>query len=147
MLVSLFQEKLAMYDDVKFGEDIRAGKVNGNEVIWFGFRSIVVKTWIFAETIDEIGFDLCLLSSCNHSIHNHGTFGTWASVLAGGDVVVPTGLNRKNKTEVIESDLDNEKDEVIFKGWHYLGKSRSSKLDLSGSEKSFVQQNLHNSQG
>ena len=112
-----------------------------------GFQKYHFKIWIFAETNDKIGFDLCLLSSCNHSIHTHGTFGTWGSVLAGGDVVVPTGTNSKHKTEVIESDLDDKKDDVTFKGWHYLGKSCSSKLDLSGSKKSFVQQNLHDCQG
>ena len=31
-------------------------------------------------------------------------------------MVVPTGTNSENKTEVIESDLDGKKDDVIFKG-------------------------------
>ena len=31
--------------------------------------------------------DLAILASCNHSIVDYGTFGYWASFLAGGQVV------------------------------------------------------------
>ena len=48
------------------------------------------------------GFDLCLLASCNHSIHTYGTFGMWGSLLAGGDVIAATGTTGKEEatTEV-----------------------------------------------
>ena len=38
------------------------------------------------------GRDLAILSKCNHSIVDYGTFGLWAALLAGGRIVVPTGF-------------------------------------------------------
>ena len=34
-----------------------------------------------------MGEDLALLAACNHSIISYGTFGMWAAILAGGEVV------------------------------------------------------------
>lgn len=31
--------------------------------------------------------DIALLASCNHSIIDYGTFGTWGALLAGGETV------------------------------------------------------------
>ena len=60
------------------------------------FNHLNIKT---LET-DQVAFDLCLLSTCSHSVHTHGTFGTWGSLLAGGQVIAPTGTNPHTKTEV-----------------------------------------------
>lgn len=64
---------------------------------------------------DQVAFDLCLLSECSHSVHTHGTFGTWGSLLAGGEVIAPTGTNPDSMTE----------DDIIWQraampGWVYL---------------------------
>ena len=37
---------------------------------------------------DEVGFDLNILASCDHSVFAYGTFGLWGALLAGGDVIV-----------------------------------------------------------
>ena len=37
------------------------------------------------------GVDLAVLASCNHSIVDYGTFGLWAGLLAGGQIVLPKG--------------------------------------------------------
>ena len=49
---------------------------------------------------DMSGYDLCLLTTCNHSIHTYGTYGAWGSLLAGGDVIAPTGTNPEANAEV-----------------------------------------------
>ena len=48
---------------------------------------------------DCVGKDFALLSSCNHTITTHGTFGHWAAYLAGGEIyteygaIVPNAYN------------------------------------------------------
>ena len=37
------------------------------------------------------GVDLAVLSMCNHTVLDYGTFGLWAALLAGGRIVLPTG--------------------------------------------------------
>lgn len=37
--------------------------------------------------IDNPGYDIALLSHCNHSIIDYGTYGLWAAVYAGGETV------------------------------------------------------------
>ena len=37
------------------------------------------------------GEDLAVLSLCNHSIVGAGTYGQWGALLAGGQVIYPTG--------------------------------------------------------
>lgn len=34
------------------------------------------------------GQDLAIMSSCNHSIFDYGTFGVWGAILAGGETVL-----------------------------------------------------------
>ena len=50
--------------------------------------------------VDMPSFDLCVLAACNHSIHTYGTFGQWGSLLAGGQVVAATGINKEANSEV-----------------------------------------------
>ncbi len=38
-----------------------------------------------------IGRDFALLSSCNHTIVTHGSFGLWAAFLAGGEIYTEYG--------------------------------------------------------
>ena len=38
-------------------------------------------------TGEDVGEDLALLAACNHSIISYGTFGMWAAILAGGEVL------------------------------------------------------------
>jgi len=40
----------------------------------------------------DIGEDLALLAACNHSIISYGTFGMWAAILAGGEVVTSSTM-------------------------------------------------------
>ena len=35
------------------------------------------------------GVDLAILSRCNHTILDYGTFGLWAALLAGGRIILP----------------------------------------------------------
>ena len=35
------------------------------------------------------GVDLAILSQCNHTILDYGTFGLWAALLAGGRIILP----------------------------------------------------------
>ena len=56
-----------------------------------------------------------MLASCDHSIHAYGTFGTWSSLLAGGDVIVSTGNNADANTEV-----NGIKGNKIVKKSHWL---------------------------
>ena len=39
-------------------------------------------------TEEDVGEDLALLAACNHTIISYGTFGQWAAMLAGGEVVI-----------------------------------------------------------
>lgn len=43
------------------------------------------------EEVECIAKDLSLLSKCNHTITTHGTFGHWASYLAGGEIYTEYG--------------------------------------------------------
>ena len=40
------------------------------------------------------GLDLAILSMCNHSVVDYGTFGLWAALLAGGRIILPTGYSK-----------------------------------------------------
>jgi len=64
---------------------------------------------------EDIGEDLALLISCNHTIMSFGTFGMWGSLLAGGQVVVPSSfLVTKEGREVREAGLIQSGD------WHVI---------------------------
>ena len=84
-----------------------------------------------------VGFDLCILASCDHSIHTYGTFGLWGSLLAGGDVIVAKGRNRMGLTE----------EDIIYKksampGWLYvdtLNPKKISVLKLDDNTNEFIQ--------
>ena len=80
--------------DVRFGVDHREAHMNST---------------------DGVGFDLCVLASCDHSIHTYGTFGLWGSLLAGGDVIVAKGTSYNTTTE---------EDEIYMRaampGWLYI---------------------------
>ena len=42
------------------------------------------------------GIDLAVLSMCNHTVLDYGTFGLWAALLAGGGggrIILPTGYS------------------------------------------------------
>ncbi len=41
--------------------------------------------------VDCIGKDFALLANCNHTITSHGTYGHWASFLAGGEIYTEYG--------------------------------------------------------
>ena len=55
------------------------------------------------DDLDPAVVDMCLLSSCNHSISSQGQFGQWAAYLAAGDVFtlygpVSSNVVTKNST-------------------------------------------------
>ncbi|KAJ9595052.1 hypothetical protein L9F63_013649 [Diploptera punctata] len=51
--------------------------------------------------------DLSLLASCNHSILDYGTFGTWGALLAGGEAVL------NNLNSLVEQELVK-----LMPNWH-----------------------------
>ena len=54
--------------------------------------------------------DLCLLAMCNHSIIDYGTFGLWAGLLAGGQILLPRGYSAEKTPDMIwweTADMDN----------------------------------------
>jgi len=56
----------------------------------------------------DVGEDLALLAACNHSIISYGTFGMWAAILAGGEVVTsPTMAQTKEGGELKTANLPN----------------------------------------
>ena len=42
----------------------------------------------------SLGVDLALLSLANHTVMDYGTFGLWGGLLAGGDIIAPTGYTK-----------------------------------------------------
>ncbi|XP_023323360.1 galactoside 2-alpha-L-fucosyltransferase 2 [Eurytemora carolleeae] len=55
---------------------------------------------------EDIGEDLALLASCNHTIMTYGTFGMWGGLLSGGEVLFPSSfLKTKEGFEVSSSNL------------------------------------------
>jgi hypothetical protein len=50
---------------------------------------ITIKYFFFSECI---GKDLSVLVACNHSVTTDGSFGFWASALAGGEIFTEYGL-------------------------------------------------------
>ena len=40
-----------------------------------------------------VGLDLAILSLCDHSILDYGTFGIWGALLAGGEIILPDGYS------------------------------------------------------
>jgi galactoside 2-L-fucosyltransferase 1/2 len=38
--------------------------------------------------------DMALMSACNHSIIDYGSYGVWGAALAGGDVVTPQHITQ-----------------------------------------------------
>ena len=36
---------------------------------------------------------MAVLAACNHSIVDYGTFGLWAGLLAGGQIMLPKGYS------------------------------------------------------
>ena len=94
---------------------------------------------------DQVAFDLCLLSTCSHSVHTHGTFGTWGSLLAGGQVIAPTGTNPHTKTEVRACWPDNSSDNMICRMMWY-GRElpcQGGCIWMSGMQKKFRRFSLH----
>ena len=75
----MIQENLAKHSDVVFGSDFSGRLVDQQ---------------------DLVGFDLCVLSTSEHTIFTYGTFGLWGSLLAGGDVIAAKGRNNRTLTEV-----------------------------------------------
>jgi len=56
----------------------------------------------------DVGEDLALLAACNHSIISYGTFGMWAAILAGGEVVTSSTMARtKEGGELKAANLPN----------------------------------------
>ena len=56
------------------------------------------------------GADLAILSMCNHSIVDYGTFGLWAGLLAGGKIVLPAGYGAMKSPDMMwweRADLPN----------------------------------------
>ncbi|XP_059092392.1 galactoside alpha-(1,2)-fucosyltransferase 2-like [Tigriopus californicus] len=85
------------------------------------FGTIPNKTVIFAEQAftHNLGFDrkyldMAIMSKCNHSIFDYGTFGFWGAYLAGGHTIlahnIGTGMNPEVEN-VRQAELPN---------WHFI---------------------------
>ena len=64
--------------------------------------------------IQEDVFDLALLSKCNHSIYDYGTFGFWAAYIAGGHTVLADHPGNGNNEEI--RNIKSAK----LKNWHFI---------------------------
>ena len=60
----------------------------------------------------DVGEDLALLAACNSSILSYGTFGMWAAILAGGNVIMPPAMARTKEGEELR--------EGALPGWRWL---------------------------
>ncbi|TRY62023.1 hypothetical protein TCAL_17177 [Tigriopus californicus] len=85
------------------------------------FGTMPNKTVIFANEAfkDNLGFDrkyldMAIMSKCNHSIFDYGTFGFWGAYLAGGHTIlahhIGTGKNPEVEN-VRQAELPN---------WHFI---------------------------
>ena len=63
-------------------------------------KSLLRKLTYFPGSI-SYGVDLAVLSSCNHSIVDYGTFGLWAGLLAGGKIVLPQGYSAMRSPDMM----------------------------------------------
>lgn len=50
-------------------------------------------------------FDLSVMSSCNHSIYDYGTFGFWGAFLADGFAVTAQNLGEWSETDVVKNQI------------------------------------------
>ena len=86
------KKHLTNKDDVYFSREMikesRAAKPTFKEI----HRSWR-KVKLASKGANSYGVDLAVLSRCNHSIVDYGTFGMWAALLAGGKIVLPLGYN------------------------------------------------------
>ena len=89
----------------------------GLQVAFTGHKKVLQKDITHPlATADDIGDDLALLSACNHTILSYGTFGQWAALMAGGEVVISdTAGKTKEGRELIEGGLGRE-----HSGWTWL---------------------------
>ena len=74
-------------DDMEWARDNI--KFPGVQIAYLGHSQVLEKDVDHPLTPGhDIGDDLALLASCNHTILSYGTFGQWAALLAGGRVVI-----------------------------------------------------------
>merc|ERR1711974_517751 len=81
----------------------------GNQVEVLGHSAVLPKdiNRPLATGVD-VGEDLALLAAYNHSIISYGTFGMWAAILAGGEVVTSSTMARtKEGGELAAANLPN----------------------------------------
>ena len=57
-------------------------------------HTVIVKISKHQIISSVIKVDLALLSLCSHTIMDYGTFGLWGGLLAGGEILAPTGYTR-----------------------------------------------------
>ena len=50
---------------------------------------------------NSFGVDLSVLSMCNHSIVDYGTFGLWAALMAGGRIILPRGYSTEKSPDMM----------------------------------------------
>eukprot|EP00095_Tigriopus_kingsejongensis_P007401 maker-scaffold112_size353035-snap-gene-2.34 protein:Tk07401 transcript:maker-scaffold112_size353035-snap-gene-2.34-mRNA-1 annotation:"hypothetical protein DAPPUDRAFT_307215" len=64
--------------------------------------------------IEAKWFDMCVMSKCNHSIIDYGTFGFWGAYLAGGHTVLAHHIGTGINTEVENIKPAN------LSNWHFI---------------------------
>ena len=71
------------------------------------------------DSAGSIGTDLATLALCDHIILSHGTFGVWAGLLAGGEVVMPDEFGALDSLQDVPEELDDMK-KADLPGWKFL---------------------------
>lgn len=59
-------------------------------------------------------FDMCVMSLCNHSIYDYGTFGFWGAYLSGGHTILAHNIGTGNNSEVEAIKQAN------LPNWHFI---------------------------
>merc|ERR1712080_149206 len=66
---------------------------------------LLQKSWVrlrlSMEGAISYGVDLAVLSLCNHTVMDYGSFGAWAGLLAGGRIILPTGYSVRARPDML----------------------------------------------
>ena len=67
----------------------------------------------------SVGTDLAVLVSCDHMIMTYGTFGVWAGLLAGGEVLMADEYGAQGSAKDIPGEVEDMK-LADLPGWKFL---------------------------
>lgn len=94
-------------------DDVEWCKTNfgavANETILYSVDAFTTKLGY-----DRKYLDMCIMSKCNHSIIDYGTFGFWGAYLAGGHTILAHNIGTGRNPEV-----ENIKPAKL-PNWHFI---------------------------